>query len=91
MAIETLSKTSSDQVRKLLEDCGVKSIKERAGRFDIECPSCQKTEAFIEYRYDKRWLCCMNNRPMTKSTKMLLCSSDKLTSIIYAFSKEKTI
>jgi replicative DNA helicase len=61
MAIETLSKTSSDQVRKLLEDCGVKSIKERAGRFDIECPSCQKTEAFIEYRYDKRWIKCNRN------------------------------
>ena len=40
---------------------------------------------------NQSWLCCMNNRPMTKSSKMLLCSSDKLTSIIYAFSKEKTI
>ena len=30
MAITKLSETSSDQVRTLLENCGVKSIKERA-------------------------------------------------------------
>jgi len=58
MTITKLSETSSDQVRTLLENCGVKSIKERAGRFDIECPSCQKTEAFIEYKHDKRWIKC---------------------------------
>ena len=58
MAITKLSETSSDQVRTLLENCGIKSIKERAGRFDIECPSCQKTEAFIEYKHDKRWIKC---------------------------------
>jgi DNA primase len=58
MAITKLSETSGDQVRTLLENCGIKSIKERAGRFDIECPSCQKTEAFIEYKHDKRWIKC---------------------------------
>lgn len=61
MTITTLSETSSDQVRILLENCGIKSIKKRAGRFDIECPSCQKTEAFIEYKHDKRWIKCNRN------------------------------
>lgn len=58
MTITKLSETSNDQVRKLLEACGVNIRKDTVGRFDIECPSCQKSEAFIEYKHDKRWIKC---------------------------------
>ena len=48
MTITKLSETNSDQVRTLIENyCGVKIVKERSGRFNIECPSCRKPEAFI--------------------------------------------
>ena len=58
MPITKLSETNSEQVRKLLEACGVNIKKDTAGRFDIECPSCQKTEAFIEYKNEMRWIKC---------------------------------
>lgn len=58
MTITKLNETNNDQVRKLLEACGVNIRKDTAGRFDIECPSCKKTEAFIEYKHDKRWIKC---------------------------------
>lgn len=61
MTIIKLSETSGDQVRKLLESCGVNIRKETAGRFDIECPSCQAPEAFIEYKEEFRWIKCNRN------------------------------
>lgn len=58
MTITKLKETNGDQVRKLLEANGVMGIKAIGKRFDICCPACEKTEAFIDYQGDHRWIKC---------------------------------
>jgi DNA primase len=56
--ITNLNQTSTDQLRRIIEDNGITIKKTDNGRYQIICPECNKAEAYIYFNQGSRVIKC---------------------------------
>ena len=75
--ITSLSQTSSEEVRQLLEMHGIIIKKTIGNRFDIICPSCEKPEAYIYFNEGTRTIKCNRGNNCGKELELWHYIADK--------------
>jgi DNA primase len=75
--ITSLSQTSSEEVRQLLEMHGIIIKKTIGNRFDIICPSCEKPEAYIYFNEGTRIIKCNRGNNCGKELELWHYIADK--------------
>jgi len=56
--ITNLNQTSTDQLRRIIEDNGITIKKTDSTRFQVICPECNKAEAYIYFNQGNRVIQC---------------------------------